>query len=370
MANYKTYHQYDSRWGWKNYNGSSNMSQAGCGPTSVADLAYAIDKSVTPWTVAKYMQKNGYAIRNNGTAWAGIPAAMKHFGLMDVKNVASMSDVFSYLKKRYCAVFLFKGGSRGGITWTLAGHYLAVTSIKVEDGKHYLYMRDPGGRNHTGRYCYETQMKGLISQVWVGYVPGNLKTEKKKETKKKETKKTTKKSKAQKLNDRAIKDSWAKGTPPSKYRYPTGAPKAQYKKDLDKAYPKRSGWWKQTRAGAACDVFVPVVIRVTGVDKSIPHGLEYMIPYLEKTKKLKIVPSKDGGKKGHYYPPSLLKGGDIVVLKYKGGGAHTFFVVEVKGKKYVAEAQFHGKTWPHISNELTTLYKSKYKMLRVYRAVE
>lgn len=196
-------------------------------------------------------------------------------------------------------------------------------------------------------------------------------TTKKTETKKKETKKkTTKKTKAQKLNDRAIKDSWAKGTPPSKYHYPTGAPKAQYKKDLDKAYPKRSGWWKQTRAGAACDVFVPVVIRVTGVDKSIPHGLEYMIPYLEKTKKLKIVPSKDGGKKGHYYPPSLLKGGDIVVLKYKGGGAHTFFVVEVKGKKYVAEAQFHGKTWPHISNELTTLYKSKYKMLRVYRAVE
>ena len=356
MANYKSYKQYDSRWGGKNYNGSSTMAQAGCGPTSVACLAYAIDKKVTPWTVAQYMRNNGYAIRNNGTAWAGIPAAMGKFGLKDVKNVSSMSDVFSYLKKRYCAVFLFKAGSRGGITWTTAGHFVAVTSIKIENGKHYLYMRDPGGRNHTGRYCYETQMKGLISQVWVGYVPGNLKK-----------KKVKKKTNAEILNERAIEDAYAYGTSKSKYAYPSGKPKAQYKKDLNKAYPDRSKWWKQTAAGAACDVYVPTVIRATGIDKKIPHGLEYMIPYLEKQNKLKLVPSKKDSK-GHYYPVSMLKGGDIVVLKYKGSGAHTFFIVEKGGKKYIAEAQYHGKTYPHISKVAKTMRKSSYEMLRVYRA--
>lgn len=165
---YKTYKQADSRWGRKNYNGSSNMATAGCGPTSVAMLAYAVDGKTDPWDVALYMKKHGYAIRNNGTAWSGIPAAMKHFGLKDVKNVSDMSDVFKYLKKGYCADFLFRAGSRGGITWTTAGHYVAVTDYKVVNGKHYLYTRDSGGRNHTGWYCYETQMKGLIVQAWVG----------------------------------------------------------------------------------------------------------------------------------------------------------------------------------------------------------
>lgn len=169
---YATYKQADSRWGKKNYNGSSTMATAGCGPTAVADLAYAVDGKTTPWDVGLYMQKHGYAIRNNGTAWAGIPAAMKAFGLTDVKNVGNMSDVFGYLDKGYCAVFLMKAGSRGGICWTTAGHFIAVTAHSKQNGKDYVYTRDPGGRNHTGTYCYQTQMAGLIPQVWVGKVPG------------------------------------------------------------------------------------------------------------------------------------------------------------------------------------------------------
>ena len=172
---YITYKQADSRWGRKNYNGSSSMATAGCGPTSVAMLAYAVDGKTNPWDVAKFMQSHGYAIRNNGTAWAGIPAAMKHFGLENVKNVADMDDVFAFLNKGYCAVFLFRAGSRGGVRWTTAGHYVAVTDYKVKGGKHYLYTRDSGGRNHTGWYAYETAMRGLIPQVWVGKVPASSK---------------------------------------------------------------------------------------------------------------------------------------------------------------------------------------------------
>lgn len=168
---YITYKQADSRWGSKNYNGSSTMAQAGCGAASVAMLAYAVDGKTNPWDVAKYMKAHGYAIRNNGTAWAGIPAAMKAFGLKDVKEInvnTTMENVWKYLAKGYCADFLFRSGKRGGITWTTSGHYVAVTGYKVKDGKHYLYTRDSGGRNHTGWYCYETQMRGLIPKVWVG----------------------------------------------------------------------------------------------------------------------------------------------------------------------------------------------------------
>lgn len=165
MAGY-TFKQYDSRWGKKNYNGSSTMAAAGCGPTSCACDIYAIDPKITPWTTAQYMKSHGYAIRNNGTAHAGIPACLKYFGMKDVAEQGTMTKMFEKMAKGYLAVMLFRGGSRGGVTWTNGGHFLAATDYKVKNGKHYLYMRDPGGRDHDGWYCYETTMRGLVVKVW------------------------------------------------------------------------------------------------------------------------------------------------------------------------------------------------------------
>ena len=161
-----TFKQYDSRWGKKNYNGSSTMSSAGCGPTACACLIYAINPKITPWDTALYMKKHGYAIRNAGTAWAGIPACLKAFGMKNVKEQSTMNDAFKVMAKGHMAVILFRGGTRGGVTWTTGGHFLAATGYKVENGKHYLYMRDPGGRDHDGWYCYETTMRGLIPAIW------------------------------------------------------------------------------------------------------------------------------------------------------------------------------------------------------------
>lgn len=91
--------------------------------------------------------------------------------------------MFERMSKGYMAVMLFLGGSRGGVTWTLGGHFLAATSYKYENGKHYLYMRDPGGRDHDGWYCYETTMKGLVYKVWTctasGATPVTTTSEKK-----------------------------------------------------------------------------------------------------------------------------------------------------------------------------------------------
>ena len=161
-----TFKQYDSRWGKKNYNGSSTMAAAGCGPTACACDIYAINTKITPWTTAQFMKSHGYAIRNNGTAWAGIPACLKHFGMKDVAEQSTMTKAFEKMAKGYLAVMLFRGGTKGGVTWTLGGHYLATTGYKAENGKHYLFMRDPGGRNHDGWFCYETQMRGLVAAIW------------------------------------------------------------------------------------------------------------------------------------------------------------------------------------------------------------
>ena len=457
---YITYKQADSRWGRKNYNGSSSMATAGCGPTSVAMLAYAVDGKTTPLDVAKYMQKHGYAIRNNGTAWAGIPAAMKAFGLKDVKNVEKMSDIFSYLSKGYCAEFLFSAGTRGGVTWTTSGHYIAVTDYKVQNGKHYLYTRDSGGRNHTGWYCYETQMRGLIPQVWVGKVPPKTTTPKptsKPSTKKPTTKYTgtiatptvkkgskgdntknlqkflnwyfnakmkvdgiagditcgyiklfqrtegitadgiygkdsynkakvykatqnkpsatkptaakpttaakpaakptapAQKTKAQLITEMAKSCAWAYGTPEKTYKYPTGSPTAAFKKAIEKAYPNRSSWGKQTRAGASCDVFAGTVIRASGVDTSFPRGLDGVEKHCKNNSKWTNTGIKDLSK---------LQPGDVVFYLYKGGG-HIYIYI---GNDKIANAHYNGKTYGIIQKLSSARKPSQTTKFIVYRA--
>ena len=428
---YITYKQADSRWGKKNYNGSSSMATAGCGPTSVAMLAYAVDGKTTPWDVAKYMQKHGYAIRNNGTAWAGIPAAMKHFGLTDVKNVEKMSDVFSYLSKGYCAVFLFRAGTRGNITWTTSGHYVAVTGYKVQNGNHYLYTRDSGGRDHTGWYAYETQMRGLIPQVWVGKVPTKIVPKPtgkysgvipvptiKKGVKGDNVKNLQKflnwyckanmkvdgiaggitcgylkifqategisddgiygkvsqskanaykavapkpKTKGQLIADTAKSCAWAYGTPRSKYKYPDGSPTSAFKKAIEKAYPDRSGWGKQTRAGASCDVFTGTCVRASGVDTKFPRGLDDQIPYLNKSDKFTKVGIKSA---------SDLKAGDIIVYTKKKGGGHICIYV---GSDKICEAGYvskrYGCTTKLAKSHMNPTYiKNTYSFFGVFRA--
>ena len=172
--------QYDSRWGRKNYNGSSSIATAACGPFSISNILIERNPDFDPMTAVKFMQRNGYAVYNHGTSWSGIPAAMKSFGCTDVRAVnvsKNMDKVWDILSNgNYAADFLFSAGKRGGVCWTTSGHYVAVTGYKVKDGKHWLYTKDSGGRDHDGWYCYEKHMRGLIPKVWTCKLPVLTKT--------------------------------------------------------------------------------------------------------------------------------------------------------------------------------------------------
>lgn len=166
----KTFRQYDSRWGRLSYppGTRSTMASAGCGPTACASIIVNNPKykNITPRTTRKFMLKGGYVPGGVGTMWSGIDACMKHFGF-EVKRHNDMESFFKEMNKgSRRAVILFGAGSRGGITWTSGGHYVPATMYKKKNGKHYLYTRDPGGRNNDGWHCYETQMKGLIKCIW------------------------------------------------------------------------------------------------------------------------------------------------------------------------------------------------------------
>lgn len=309
---YGTYDQYDSRWGKKNYNGSSTMATAGCGPTSCANILHNIKASITPITTMKFMQNNGYAIRNQGTAHAGIPACLKHFGAKDVKEIGvgqSMTDVWANLKKGYAAIFLMRY-RRGlpGPTWTTSGHFIAITDYKYKNKKHYVKVQDSGSRGNDGWFCYETQMRGWIPKVWVC----KAKPDKPKKIPEPVKPKVEKNKNAKKLVKQMEKLAWAYNTPKRKWKYKTGHPR-----DICKSTMRKYGYDNKAEY-SDCGNFVNTVVREAGIDKHFTslHGVGTSFP--KKEDKFDIVIS------GRKPETKELKAGDIIRYK-KTNGQHAMF---------------------------------------------
>lgn len=166
--------QLDSRWSSLPYpTKKSSFGGNGCGCCACLHNMIELEeyKDWTPKDLRPYMVNQGFAIAGKGTLWSGISKTLQHYGFK-VINHPTLQNIFATLDERKkkglpcIGVILFSSGSRGGITWTAGGHFVAFTDYKVVNGKHYFYTKDSGGRNHDGFYCYETQMKGLIPQIW------------------------------------------------------------------------------------------------------------------------------------------------------------------------------------------------------------
>ena len=184
------YSQGDKNWGSLPYPKLPYcMRLNGCGPTTVANLVAGLTgKKITPEDTGKWMVKHDYAVPGHGTEWAGMPACLKAYGLTD-KEYATVKGSFSAFKKHKTGYVLMGKGTRGGVTWTASGHYLAVADYKEKNGKHYFYLEDSGNRGNDGWFCYETTMYGMVNQIHVVTVKAS--TPKKTSTKASTTKKKT-----------------------------------------------------------------------------------------------------------------------------------------------------------------------------------
>ena len=172
--NIHIYRQADKRWSSLAYpTKASSFGGNGCGACSILHciIEMAKYKNWTPANVQPYMKQ--FAVKYQGTLWSGIPAAMKHYGLKDVKNVGSMSALWKECAKGNRVGVLLFGSSRGpdGTVWTTGGHYIAFIDYKYKNGQHWLYLKDSGGRRHDKWWSYEKSMRGDVRQVWVGRLP-------------------------------------------------------------------------------------------------------------------------------------------------------------------------------------------------------
>lgn len=165
--------QTDSRWAKKAYPSGSTVGGCGCGLLACTHIAMEQEskKNWTPDNLRSWMVSKGFALRGQGTRWEGITETLKHIGHKSVVRIYSdpMSEAWKELNKgNRIGVLLFNSRTApNGVRWTASGHYVAFTGYKVQNGKHYFYTKDSGGRNHSGWYTYENSMKGCIAKLWI-----------------------------------------------------------------------------------------------------------------------------------------------------------------------------------------------------------
>lgn len=170
------YMQTDSRWGGLGYPKSPYyIRNCGCGEVSIANILVEINTKYTPATIQPYCKQ--YADpRGNGTYHSGIPAMMKHYGLTEVKEHATMKPLWDELAKgNRVAVYLMgsrKAGSRK-VHWSNSGHFICSVGYKYQNGKHYVYVKDSYSNSslRNGWITYEDNMKNDVLKVWSGKLP-------------------------------------------------------------------------------------------------------------------------------------------------------------------------------------------------------
>lgn len=175
------YMQTDSRWGSLGYPKTPYcLNNCGCGEVSICNIIIETAKYVaeTPKTILPYCVQ--YADPNgNGTYWSGIPAMMKHYGLTEVQEHATMKPLWNELAKgNRVAVFLMgsRPGGTKGVHWTSSGHFVCGTGYKYENGKHYVYVKDSYSNSplRNGWLSYEENMRNDVLKVWSGKLPSEV----------------------------------------------------------------------------------------------------------------------------------------------------------------------------------------------------
>lgn len=169
------YLQTDSRWGGLVYPRSPYFIRGcGCGEVAICNCIIEMDKykAYTPATIQPYCRQ--YADPNgNGTYWSGIPAMMKHYGMTEVQEHATMSSLWKELAKGGRVAIYLMGAKPGGskrVHWTSGGHYVCSVDFKYVGSEPYVYMKDSYSNSslRNGWMSYSGNLKGDVVKVWSG----------------------------------------------------------------------------------------------------------------------------------------------------------------------------------------------------------
>lgn len=150
--------QYDPRWGYANY-GENYLAISGCAPTALAMVITGLTgkNSITPYTVSRYAEENGYYTNGIGTSWSLMTEGSKHFGIKGTELPLSKSSIINSLKKGYPIICSMRPGD-----FTTQGHFIVLTGIK--NGK--ITINDPNSKERSSQLWEYDTLEPQIKNLW------------------------------------------------------------------------------------------------------------------------------------------------------------------------------------------------------------
>lgn len=150
--------QWDEKWGYLKY-GDGNIGINGCAPTALSMVITGLtrNENITPYTVARYAEKNGYYMEGVGTRWALLTDGAEAFGVKGRPLQLSKSAMMSALENGspiICSV--------GPGDFTSTGHFIVITN--AEKGK--FKVNDPNSKKNSNRLWSYEDLSHQIKSMW------------------------------------------------------------------------------------------------------------------------------------------------------------------------------------------------------------
>ena len=148
------YSQSDARWGNNRIGGTrKNMTEAGCGPTSLAmAISQMTGEEITPDVIARL----GKDYLPGYSEYKLFPEVAKKFG-MNYFDTADATEIMDSLKSGKPVILSGKSEGPGMTPYTKEGHIVVANSV---DGNR-VFINDPRGKEFSGYYDINTVMSGL-----------------------------------------------------------------------------------------------------------------------------------------------------------------------------------------------------------------
>lgn len=155
---YPLFVQIDKRWAYAKY-GDTNLGFAGCGPTCLSMVAFALtrDDSVTPDAVAKYSYKHGHYYSGQGTSWSLFDNGGKHYDLKTRQISVDGEEMKTLLKHGWMLIC-----SVGPGDFTGGGHFIVIYDYK--NGK--FKVNDPYCIYRSSKSYSYKRLANQIRAIW------------------------------------------------------------------------------------------------------------------------------------------------------------------------------------------------------------
>lgn len=151
--------QWDERWGYGSY-GNNVVAVSGCGPTCMAMVVAGLtgNTDVTPYTMAKYSDENGYVTQEGNTMWTFIREGGMDYGVVGTDIALDEEIVKEVLQAGKPVICSMRPGD-----FTTSGHFIVLTGY--EDGM--ISVNDPASKIRSGQLWTFERLAPQIKNLWM-----------------------------------------------------------------------------------------------------------------------------------------------------------------------------------------------------------